>query len=767
METRTRSLLLTAVSCLALSAGTALAESNTWWVDVNGTSPGSGTEIDPFTSIHYAVHHAGVVDGDTILVRPGIYEETVEIVSKYVTVRSTEGAGSTTVDALGVAPAFIVIGDTSDDVPLEVLIEGFTITGGASPTGGGLRVRDIAAVIRDCVITGNRAERGGGLAVSGGHVHVYDTEIVQNRAETELEARDGLGGGIYSGKLGGVFLTGVGVRGNVAGIGGGIYSTWAQLELTGANVVGNLAHGESYEGEAAEGGGIYAFSSDVRIRESRIGENLAWGPFTRGGGLRFCGETEAWVSKTLIEGNAAGAWKGEPQSWMAWGGGIASDVGLTAEELEVRGNHATFGGGGVSGSGRYTNTLFVDNRAHRGGGIYVEVAEDCFLGQLEVYDSILRENVAFARELPGQGGGVAGPAFVKDTRIVHNQAFGNGGGSAGATLIDTEVYGNRATPGLPGGPPAWGAGVYTGYVEGSVLRDNVAQGVGDILTYGGGAALAMLRLTQVFDNEALIGGGAANCDMDRCTVYANTAERDCGGLYFGESRYVTSSIVWANHPHQVVDELGVTIDYSTVQHGWAGAGKGNGSTIPLFWDPDVRDFHLKPSSPCIDMGDPLVQDPDGSRCDQGALCYDAGYCGMPSTYCEAKMSSLGCAPVIGTTGTPSLTGADDFYITARNLPSRTNGLMIWGHFGSDQPFHGGTLCVQGPLTRTAVQSSGGSQGTKDCSGTLSFLFSQSYMGDHFLWHGRTIYAQFLHRDPGFGAPKTVGMTEGLRVTICP
>ncbi len=42
------------------------------------------------------------------------------------------------------------------------------------------------------------------------------------------------------------------------------------------------------------------------------------------------------------------------------------------------------------------------------------------------------------------------------------------------------------------------------------------------------------------------------------------------------------------------------------------------SLDPQFVDPANGDFHLGPTSPCIDTGDPTMQDPDGSRIDMGA-----------------------------------------------------------------------------------------------------------------------------------------------------
>ncbi len=70
----TRSLLVGAF----LLAGPALTQT-TWYVDVNGTPPGTGSQADPYTSIQYAIEQPATVDLDTILVSPGTCLENVDL----------------------------------------------------------------------------------------------------------------------------------------------------------------------------------------------------------------------------------------------------------------------------------------------------------------------------------------------------------------------------------------------------------------------------------------------------------------------------------------------------------------------------------------------------------------------------------------------------------------------------------------------------------------------------------------------------------------
>jgi hypothetical protein len=139
----------------------------------------------------------------------------------------------------------------------------------------------------------------------------------------------------------------------------------------------------------------------------------------------------------------------------------------------------------------------------------------------------------------------------------------------------------------------------------------------------------------------------------------------------------------------------------------------------------------------------------------------------PSTYCEPEINSLGCRPTIGWTGSPSLTGPDNFHVTAANVLNNKSGLLFWGAAPAEHPFFGGTLCVASPVIRTAILNSGGNPPPNDCSGAFSFHFSQSYMSAHIVGAGTSVYAQFWSRDPGFAPPNNVGLTDGLLFVVCP
>jgi len=104
-----------------------------------------------------------------------------------------------------------------------------------------------------------------------------------------------------------------------------------------------------------------------------------------------------------------------------------------------------------------------------------------------------------------------------------------------------------------------------------------------------------------------------------------------GALYcLNSSPIVTNCILWGNLPDEIYVFGGSPIvSYSDVQGGWP--GQGNIDESPLFTSGMGFDYLLLPQSPCIDTGDPALEDrlydkhprwpdwyPDGARSDIGA-----------------------------------------------------------------------------------------------------------------------------------------------------
>jgi hypothetical protein len=140
--------------------------------------------------------------------------------------------------------------------------------------------------------------------------------------------------------------------------------------------------------------------------------------------------------------------------------------------------------------------------------------------------------------------------------------------------------------------------------------------------------------------------------------------------------------------------------------------------------------------------------------------------GGPTIYCQPKVNSLGCGPLMSYSGDPSLSGPDDLVLSTSNLRNNVYGSFAWSTGINNTPFQGGTLCVQIPARRTTTVSTGGSAAPKlDCSGSYTWLFSHDYLVVNGIEPGETVHCQYFGRDVDTGAPMT--LSDAVRVTILP
>ncbi len=204
---------------------------------------------DEYDTIQEAINST-FMDGDTVLVAPGVYVENVYFVGMNITVASYI---LTTGD-----PAYIdstvIDGDTLNCVVSfnnyedeRALLRGFTIRNGLQDFGGGIdcqpgtspRLVDLLVTgnranqigggiyctwestptITNCVVTGNSADEGGGIGVAhNAHPLIKDVLIYENEAR--------IGGGVFCGHGSGeCTLDHVYIVDNTADYGGGIYMT--------------------------------------------------------------------------------------------------------------------------------------------------------------------------------------------------------------------------------------------------------------------------------------------------------------------------------------------------------------------------------------------------------------------------------------------------------------------------------------------------------------------------------------------------------------
>jgi hypothetical protein len=145
-------------------------------------------------------------------------------------------------------------------------------------------------------------------------------------------------------------------------------------------------------------------------------------------------------------------------------------------------------------------------------------------------------------------------------------------------------------------------------------------------------------------------------------------------------------------------------------------------------------------------------------------------CASLTTYCTAKVNSLGCTPAIGWSGEPSIaqSSSTPFEITANNVLNQKVGILFYGVSGRTAvPFQGGKNCVHSPVHRTPLRTSGGNVGVDDCSGVYAIDFTPWIDGanDPQLGIGVTVDAQWWSRDPA--SASTTSLSNAVRFLVNP
>ena len=141
----------------------------------------------------------------------------------------------------------------------------------------------------------------------------------------------------------------------------------------------------------------------------------------------------------------------------------------------------------------------------------------------------------------------------------------------------------------------------------------------------------------------------------------------------------------------------------------------------------------------------------------GTFCYGGG--GGLSTYCTAKVNSLGCTPAIAGVGSPSVSATSGFKVECSQVRNNKSGLLFYKVAGTQasMAFQCGTLCV-GPsgIKRTPAQSAGGNPPpANDCSGVYGLdmnAFAAGMAGGNpdpaLLTSGNLVHCQWWGRDQG-------------------
>jgi PKD repeat protein len=241
--------------------------------------------------------------------------------------------------------------------------------------------------------------------------------------------------------------------------------------------------------------------------------------------------------------------------------------------------------------------IISDNIAWvRGGGIYFDSGSSGSLDNVTIsYNTTTEQNAGF------EYSGGAGIFFWGTNLILNNVTISHNL----ARILTGDSRGVR------------GGGIY--FDGQNAILENVTISDNNSWEYGGGIYSAgantslknviILRNVGGWEGDGIYSAG--NMSLDKVTMSNNGSAIKC----YGGSISIINSIIWdAMH----LNSANFTdITYSNIWIGYTGIG--NIYSNPLF----AAGYHLQPTSPCIDAGnpDPQYDDPDGTIADMGAYYF--------------------------------------------------------------------------------------------------------------------------------------------------
>jgi len=256
-----------------------------------------------FQTIQGAIDAA--VDGWIVRVGPGVYAQPIDFGARAITVESTDGAGTTIIEASNLTTSIVRI---AAPVPPEGLLgaevpvlRGFTIRGGSSGVGvdeldggiagGGIALLETAGRIESCIVEDNASGFGGGILAYKGRPAIVDTTVRGNAADVD---------------------------------GGGLLAIESDVSIQSARFEANAAE--------SDGGGVFFDGGSPSTLETELVANTAGG---FGGGVAwFAGDGSLLMETTLFAANLAAA--GGDAAWVRDGySNLVVDTAVFCEQGEM------------------------------------------------------------------------------------------------------------------------------------------------------------------------------------------------------------------------------------------------------------------------------------------------------------------------------------------------------------------------------------------------------------------------------------------------
>lgn len=573
---------------------------------------------DPGATIQQAIDDAP--DGATILICAGTWPEALILDNRELMLVGIDGADVTIVTGSNERMPLWVDGRS------EVTVMGLTFADGVGEYGGAAQCREsdlhtIASVFRD-----STAFQGGGIYGFRCDLTVEDT-IVENNTASEQ------GGGILTNNCSGV-LQDATIQNNSAVEGGGAFLFEGSISIDGSEFIANEATttDEYLWGPGGGGGGLWSSSSGT-VASARIADNHS--NYNGGGAYFYRGNPtleDSTIENNTCDEDGGGVYfnvsSAEVYGNTFTGNAAADDAGglrfyygnSVVEDNWFVGNSAGDDGGGAKFSHSEhifrSNTLEDNSTGDAGGGL--ELDND----STHVEDCTFRNNTAY------RGAGLHNwrteTTFTIETSLFEgNTATDCGGGLAfdnspyRITLSQLEITDNNGVDGA-------------GICVDRIYRD--PEDVGGLKDYFENTILR-IENSAIYDNDADDDGGgmyvrAGVVDVVNAVFHDNSGPDGAALAVKGSPLTLSNSILSSNDgPALWVEDTedgtgSIDVTWSNLwDNDEAAEGMDDpvGSNGNIDDDPEYADdeFNLESDSPCIDAGDPSIQDVDGTRSDMG------------------------------------------------------------------------------------------------------------------------------------------------------
>lgn len=577
---------------LVTCAGGNAAQAATWYVSPCGQDFWAGVNVNciaplgPKRTIQAAINAAA--NGDTVLVMPGTYLETIDLDGKAITLTGAAGPNTTTIDGNGDGPVVLC---NSLEGP-NTIIQGFTIRNGyvdgdgggllialASPTvnnciirdnvatdwGGGMYSINASPTISNCMFFNNEGFLGGGAFTRFGQPQFISCDFTGNEASL-------WGGGLLLDHCAGASLSDCDFSTNDAPVGGGVMGNYGEAAFENCDFADNLA--------GASGGGAYLVSMDQASFDGCefIANDVApdLNGDTVGGAMTIvdCAATLnqcSFTTNTAIDGGGAIMGKNADGSTFSactftnnvnfGNGGSAIHFDATTASLVgctfTNNNAQQFGGAlHVVELSNITATLcgFHDNRALGpfGAGAAIVVS----------YSSVTAGLCTLIGNQAGAGGGAvysvnSHPTTLNGCVFTNNSAVNANsmGGAVRAWHSDLTMSGcTLSNNNAPRGGAVFAGESCEATLANCTFNDNSATGHGGAL-FAEPESLAIL-VSDFQNNSSGAAGGAmfvqgpaAVCTLDNVEFTANSAATGGGALTTGSETTVISCGFAGNSAH--------------------------------------------------------------------------------------------------------------------------------------------------------------------------------------------------------------------------